>query len=116
MPTTYAYLQLFVKLTCQLGKPLAETANPRNSVTFNITYQTLPIVMVRIFSRQCSVELRSRTNRSLLLYAISARSKPYPLMVLACQAQGQSCSPQRCLSLLDLRPGIRSTQVPGQKT
>ena len=36
MPITYAYLQLFVKLTCQLGRPLADTANPRNSVTFNI--------------------------------------------------------------------------------
>ena len=29
-------------------------------------------------------------------------------MVLACQAQGQSCSPQRCLSLPDLRPRILS--------
>ena len=33
---TYAYLQLFVKLACKLGKPLADAADARNSVTFNI--------------------------------------------------------------------------------
>ena len=36
MSITYAYLQRFLKLAWKLGKPLADAADARNSVTFNI--------------------------------------------------------------------------------